>query len=815
MNEAIKFIFIGIDVLTLVCMIFYLIRGFKKGVIKSVIDVVVKLILLILSFVIAKPLATKLVGSKITFITGDQTVNEFVKTQVANSMFDGNTEQMTSTGLDVMTEDILISVVQLLITVILSFFLLVVVGNIIRMVVSGIIGKKFDAKPSLTSRLCGMLISFCGFLVFFYFLLLPLYGIEEIAQKTLNEVSSVSTEYSAPSAAINDSSSSSIIYKVTTSIGKSKDGYFALPAKRFGSSTKIKIGDGEINVIKDLDPIMPNLGRFVQIKEDLDNASDKNEKVDAFKKSDIEMMINCLSNSTIISTLYKPVIGMLESNQGNEIIKRYNFDFEKLKNININEDIKKTKNFFETVYDLLQAMDLEKIDDVQTLLNDEEVTNKLSEALKLSNDSQLFKECFPKIVYYHLQESLTDSDYAFLKDVITLEYVENYLPLDIATLCEIYNLINQSKIFDKDEEGNYVLIDVNVPGNREKVENFIDKCLDLKIIEGNEGIIFKAIVNITDLSKYIEYEDSTTQIDFEKEKPLLKNVILDIFVIGNEIKDITVDISSLSDYEEISKKFAMLLDDMQKCEITKPYVFTIVDAIIKNAGYELSFTENEKNQIISNTFTAEFATLFNIIKEAETIFGSDPLENNIDVSKLEGSQVSALMKKASTSVISSRIVGTILTKALGPDGLDINPVDENGNVKYDFSTSENIYKYSDTVGNMIDVANALEKVNSTLGSVEDIDINELASSLEKLDEVSNNTELLNDMVHTICNNNDLIIDENVDWKKESEVVKEILTDYKNSEDKENYSISGNTELLEKLQDTEVAVDILKYFGITE
>lgn len=51
---------------------------------------------------------------------------------------------------------------------------------------------------------------------------------------------------------------------------------------------------------------------------------------------------------------------------------------------------------------------------------------------------------------------------------------------------------------------------------------------------------------------------------------------------------------------------------------------------------------------------------------------------------------------------------------------------------------------------MIDVANALEKVNSTLNSVEDIDINELASSLEKLDEVSNNTELLNDMVHTIA-----------------------------------------------------------------
>mgnify|MGYP000557849882 CR=1 FL=1 len=50
MNEAIKFIFIGIDVLTLVCMIFYLIRGFKKGVIKSVIDVVVKLIYLIFCY---------------------------------------------------------------------------------------------------------------------------------------------------------------------------------------------------------------------------------------------------------------------------------------------------------------------------------------------------------------------------------------------------------------------------------------------------------------------------------------------------------------------------------------------------------------------------------------------------------------------------------------------------------------------------------------------------------------------------------------------------------------------------------------------
>lgn len=69
MNEAIKFIFIGIDVLTLICMIFYLIRGFKKGTLKSIADIVIKLILLILSFVIAKPLATKLVGSKISFIT--------------------------------------------------------------------------------------------------------------------------------------------------------------------------------------------------------------------------------------------------------------------------------------------------------------------------------------------------------------------------------------------------------------------------------------------------------------------------------------------------------------------------------------------------------------------------------------------------------------------------------------------------------------------------------------------------------------------------------------------------------------------------
>ena len=47
MNEAIKFIFIGIDVLTLICMIFYLIRGFKKGTLKSIADIVIKLILLI------------------------------------------------------------------------------------------------------------------------------------------------------------------------------------------------------------------------------------------------------------------------------------------------------------------------------------------------------------------------------------------------------------------------------------------------------------------------------------------------------------------------------------------------------------------------------------------------------------------------------------------------------------------------------------------------------------------------------------------------------------------------------------------------
>lgn len=815
MGEAIKFIFIGIDVLTFVCMLFYLLRGFRKGIIKSVFDIVIKMVLFGLSLIISKPIADIIINSKISAITGEQTVNDFVKTQVANSLFDGDLVQMESAGLDTMTEDILLSIFQLIITAILTILMFLVVATILRKIVSKIIDKKSEKKLKLSSRFCGMLISFCGFLLMFYILLLPLYGIEEIAQKTLDEASNVSDEYSEPADAITEATSNSIIYKTTTSIGKSKDGYFALPAKRLGNTLKIKLSTGSINIIKDLDPIMSNFGRFLEIKDDFEKATNANEIVDVFQKSDVEIMINCLSKSTIISTLYKPAIDILEANSEVEFIKRYNFDLEKLKNIDIAEDIKNTKNFFESVYDLLQSMDLEKIDDVEMLLSNEEVTNNLVLTLEFADDSKVFKECFPKIVYYHLCESLNESDYAFLKDVITLKYIQNYLTLDVATLCEVYNLINESKIIDEDEEGNIVLIDINVSNNREKVETFIDKCLSLKIIEGNEGLIFKVIIDATDFGSYIKYEDSTEPINFANERPLLKNVILDIFIIANDIEDISIDINNLDEYEEISKKIATLLDDMQKCAITKPYVFAIIDAIINTTEYEITLSEEEKNQILDNTFTTEFEILFDIIKESKTIFGDDLLDVNIDVTTLEGSKISSLMKKASTSVIASKIIGEILATALGPDGLNINPVDEEGNLKYDFSTSDNINQFADIVGNMVDVANSIEQVKNNLTNIDDTNIEELVNSLEKLDEITENTELLSDMIQIVCDNTDLTIDENVDWQKESEIVKAVLNDYKETDDKENYDINNNPELLAKLEESEIVKELLDYFGITE
>ena len=153
--------------------------------------------------------------------------------------------------------------------------------------------------------------------------------------------------------------------------------------------------------------------------------------------------------------------------------------------------------------------------------------------------------------------------------------------------------------------------------------------------------------------------------------------------------------------EEDINKVANLFEKVAESELFKPIIYQLIDKV----GYEIEITEEDKVKIEANGWNNEIKSLLTILGDAQGL-----LEDS-DLSKLEGAQVEKLMIDASIGIITSKVVGNILTTALGPDGLNINTVDENGNSKYDFTDPNVLKTEAKNVANLIDLANGLSNVD--------------------------------------------------------------------------------------------------------
>ena len=90
--------------------------------------------------------------------------------------------------------------------------------------------------------------------------------------------------------------------------------------------------------------------------------------------------------------------------------------------------------------------------------------------------------------------------------------------------------------------------------------------------------------------------------------------------------------------------------------------------------------------------------------------GKEDENGEIDYTTVKGSDVTRLMLEASEGVVASAIMGSTLNEALGPDGIDMMPVDEvTGLPKYDFTNQTVLKEQAETVGNSFDLFNTMEK----------------------------------------------------------------------------------------------------------
>ena len=243
--------------------------------------------------------------------------------------------------------------------------------------------------------------------------------------------------------------------------------------------------------------------------------------------------------------------------------------------------------------------------------------------------------------------------------------------------------------------------------------------------------------------------------------------------------------------EEEIDKIAKLFESVASSELFKPIIYQLID----NVGYEINITEEDKVKIEANGWYNEIKSLLSIIGDAQEL-----LENG-DLESLNGSQVETLMLDASNGIITSKVVGNILTTALGPDGLNINTVDENGNSKYDFTDPEVLKKEAKNIANLIDLANGLSNID-----LENEDTITLVT--DALANIENN-ELAKDFVKEIIGE-DVNLEE---VSKDADLIKDVYEEYQKSEDKENFVLDPNSEIATKLEESGLAKTILEMMGI--
>ena len=244
-------------------------------------------------------------------------------------------------------------------------------------------------------------------------------------------------------------------------------------------------------------------------------------------------------------------------------------------------------------------------------------------------------------------------------------------------------------------------------------------------------------------------------------------------------------------------------DNVIRNYILKEYKSCAISNVAIDLEFDLSFTTAEKQTIKTTGWEVEINSTLNVYDLA-----SEKLLEAEDISSIQGKDISDIMKEASNSVIASKVLGTVLIEALGTNGFDKLPKNDDGTYKYDFTKPSVLLEQADNIGNLIDLANTMTNLTTdTMGEVETVD--QLVDELRKIEE----NELAKDVISDVASEylGTEIDLSTTDFNVEADVLEDVFEIY--HADPENFDLSTNEELKEKVEESELAKSILEFLGL--
>lgn len=637
-NETFRMIVLGIDIFILLIGLIALLKGFTKGTLRTGIIVAIKIVPLILCFIFAGKAAQKVIHTENHIFTEEETsLYAWMEENVANQCFEGDMNKLKEAKMDILIEDMAISVGRFIICLAFSIVWLLIGAPLLRfiffLVLPGIRKKKHRL---LLDRLLGLGIAFVGFIFMFYIFVLPLYGAVEVTQKALEEVAKQDESYVEQSQDLNEIVSASFILKTTKTLGKKENGSFGLAAKRLGNVFQIKTNGVSINFVKEIDSISPMLPRVLTIVEGASQDISNNEKLDLLTEEDIHLLCSYLGDSRIIKAFYPYIIGYLQTEQEKLGIQKWNLDFERLSKMDINQNFSETEPFLKSIYQLLQHINL---DDFQTeqLLESDTFATDFSDALTKAMQVELFEECFTKVSYFYLQDYFKETEYAFVTDWINEIYIQTHLASDVKEVVSAYQLLKEAKVLDyiRKVEGTYTftselksqlqqakrhilsvyLLKDNYPSILENMAHKIQGSFDV----GEYGINIEALVK----------ED----VDWSNETGILLDICIDVYEMMLTCSFDKDDLSKLLEDEHTANIIKTIVDDFNRSTLATTYYLPAVIAMLQkatlNSGFE-SIVDLIQVEYLQQDFSNDVEAFFTAYRIAKDIQLMDHFDSNQD-----------------------------------------------------------------------------------------------------------------------------------------------------------------------------------------
>ena len=555
----------------------------------------------------------------------------------------------------------------------------------------------------------------------------------------------------------------------------------------------------EVNWKNNLDPVKVLVHDLIISYQTLDiNPDDykavlKNNKLQTELSKAITNILDCEVFADYILPIVMNVL--VEKLETNESLNSFGFDFAEIKNTNWKEEISSIKDILIEFLDAYQGLDFNK-DEWTKILDNENLATYIKDIFEASKSSSVISNhIIPKLPnkLHELIDNMDSSiDVSFLKELITEESINQLLTNDVEKLIDLFKEIKTLGLLDKQE------LNFNDPAAQDNLIKVIKKVFDLSVVEGKEETIFKSIIGIINIEETLAEYSITLNYEnvsnWDTEVDYMCTIFKNAMSISGGLDNL--DFSSLLTSvrtEEEKTKIAEIVAAIGYSDVFGDSIYTILDTVSTNIdpNCSIELTNEEKHLIEEvNGWNFEAMHLLTLVEKIE----------NVDLDKqyedLDADSVKELMIYSSESVISTKVLGTVLNNIFV------------GVVNQDFTDPSVMKSSSDVVYNAIVVASLVQDNTLDLNNTEVTDT--LVSSIKNIANSEENLELSNQIINDIIGNETPIEYTSTDISDAADVVGSIIETYQNTADQDNFSLDDlSEEDLEKLESSALAKTILE------